>query len=319
MSKYYIILFLLIHTSIIGQSQNLQTVDEFLGYELGSRFTFHHQVVDYFEYVAENSDKVQVQEYGKTSEGRSLIVAFISSAKNMAKLESYQIANLSAANGYAKPELEQLPIVWLSYNIHGDEAAATEAALATLNDLAGDDEKINAWLDEVIVVIDPCENPDGRDRYVMWINQVLNIPSNPDVDALEHHQPWPGGRFSHYLFDLNRDWAWQTQSESQQRLKLYKQWMPHVHVDFHEMSYQSSYFFAPAAEPLHENITEWQREFQVHIGQNNAEKFDKEGWFYFTKETYDLLYPSYGDTWPLLMVQSDLRMNKVVREQQGFR
>lgn len=300
MLKYYTTtLVLTILISTIANAQKLQNVDEFLGYELGSRFTFHHRVVDYFEYVAANSDKVRVQEYGKTSEGRPLIVAFISSAENMKKLDDFQMANLSASNGISKPEMRQLPIVWLSYNIHGDEAAATEAALATLNDLVSDDATIKNWLEDVIIVIDPCENPDGRDRYTMWINQVLNMPSNPDVSALEHHQPWPGGRFNHYLFDLNRDWAWQTQTESQQRLKLYKQWMPQVHVDFHEMGYQSSYFFAPAAEPMHENISEWQREFQVHISRNNAKYFDEEGWFYFTKEVYDLLYPSYGDTWPM--------------------
>lgn len=299
MIKYWTLLLILSIQFSTIQAQNLESIETFLGYELGSRFTFHHRIVDYFEHVADNSDKVRVQKYGKTSEGRSLIVAFISSPENIAKLESHQVANLSAANGFPQSGAEQLPIIWLSYNIHGDEAAASEAALTTLETLVSDDEKVKEWLEKVIIVMDPCENPDGRDRYSMWINQVLNVPSNPNIGALEHHQPWPGGRFSHYLFDLNRDWAWQTQVESQQRLKLYKQWMPHVHVDFHEMGHQSSYFFAPAAEPSHENITEWQREFQVHIGRSNAEYFDKEGWFYFTKEAYDLLYPSYGDTWPM--------------------
>ncbi|MGB0864415.1 MAG: zinc carboxypeptidase, partial [Saprospiraceae bacterium] len=115
---------------------------------------------------------------------------------------------------------------------------------------------------------------------------------------IEHHQPWPGGRFNHYLFDLNRDWAWQTQVESSSRIKLYHKWMPHIHVDLHEMGHNSSYFFAPAATPFHEVITEWQRDFQHTVGKNNAKYFDKNGWLYFTNESYDLLYPSYGDTWP---------------------
>lgn len=294
---FIIILFLGI-SSIMLNAQKLQDASEFLGYELGDKFTFHHRVIDYFEYVANNSSKVQLQEYGKTSEGRPLMIAIISSAENMANIEAHQKANLEGVYGKEK-SAKQLPIVWLSYNVHGDEAAATEAALATLEALVSDDKKIQKWLEEVIIIMDPCINPDGRDRYAMWINQVANFPSNPDISALEHHQPWPGGRFNHYLFDLNRDWAWQIQHESQIRVDLYQKWMPHVHVDFHEMGHQSSYFFAPAPEPMHEMITDWQREFQVHVGRGNAKYFDEKGWFYYTKEVYDLLYPSYGDTWPI--------------------
>ena len=297
--KQFFIIILFFSISFSGlNAQKLQNTEEFLGYKLGDKFTFHHRVIDYFEYVAENSTKVQLQEYGKSSEGRPLMIAIISAEKNMAEIEAHQKANFEGIYGKEK-SAKQLPILWLSYNVHGDEAAATEAALATLETLVSDDKNVQKWLEEVIVIMDPCINPDGRDRYAMWINQVANFPSNPDISALEHHQPWPGGRFNHYLFDLNRDWAWQVQHESQIRINLYQQWMPHVHVDFHEMGHQSSYFFAPAAEPMHDIITDWQREFQVHVGRGNANYFDEKGWFYYTKEIFDLLYPSYGDTWPI--------------------
>ena len=154
------------------------------------------------------------------------------------------------------------------------------------------------WLDDMIIIIDPCINPDGRDRYTNWYRRAMNQPYNINGDSWEHHEPWPGGRFNHYLFDLNRDWCWQTQIESQQRAIIYHQWMPHIHVDFHEMGSESSYFFAPSAKPFHEVITPWQREFHQIIGKNHARYFDKNNWLYFTKENYDLLYPSYGDSWP---------------------
>ena len=110
--------------------------------------------------------------------------------------------------------------------------------------------------------------------------------------------PGPRGRANHYLFDLNRDWAWQVQQESRARIRAYNEWMPHVHVDFHEQGFNSPYYFAPAAEPYHAVITDWQREFQVDIGANHARYFDEQGWLYFTREVFDLFYPSYGDTWP---------------------
>src|SRR5258708_21072194 len=103
------------------------------------------------------------------------------------------------------------------------------------------------------------------------------LPAISDIQAREHHETWPGGRPNHYLFDLNRDWAWETQIESQARIKVYNQWLPHVHVDFHEQSPNTPYYFAPAAEPYHDVITGWQREFQGIIGKNNAKYFDEIG------------------------------------------
>ena len=152
-----------------------------------------------------------------------------------------------------------------------------------------------------MVIIDPCINPDGRDRYANWYNKTKSTPFDIDIQSSEHSEPWPGGRANHYLFDLNRDWAWASQQESQLRLKIYNKWMPHIHVDFHEQGINNPYYFAPAAEPYHELITNWQRDFQVQIGKNHAKYFDAEGWLYFTRESFDLLYPSYGDTYPTYM------------------
>ena len=121
---------------------------------------------------------------------------------------------------------------------------------------------------------------------------------DPHPTAWEHDEPWPGGRTNHYLFDLNRDWAWATQQETQARLAVYHRWLPHVHADLHEMQVESSYYFAPAAEPYHRYITDFQRQFQEQIGRNHADIFDQQGWLYYTREIFDLLYPSYGDTYP---------------------
>ncbi|NVK84350.1 MAG: zinc carboxypeptidase, partial [Cytophagia bacterium] len=135
--------------------------------------------------------------------------------------------------------------------------------------------------------------------YSNWINQVAGTTPNPHPEAAEHNEPWPGGRANHYLFDLNRDWAWQKQKESEARLKYYHTIMPHIHVDFHEQGSNSPYYFAPAAEPIHEQVTQWQRDFQEMIGRNHAKYFDENGWLFFTKESFDILYPSYGDSYPM--------------------
>ncbi len=291
---------LLLGISQISLGQEMKSATSFLGYESGEKFTYHHQLINYFQYVSENSNRVKLVQYGQSPEDRPLIATFISAPENLVNLEQYRRKNLIQTGLMSGTiQSKQLPIIWLSYNIHGDEAAASEAAIATLDALTKEDEKITAWLKDMIIVIDPCLNPDGRERYVNWVRQTGNFPPNPNADAFEHHQHWPGGRSNHYLYDLNRDWAWQVQSESQERMAFYHEWMPHVHADFHEMGYHQPYFFPPAAEPFHEAITEWQQEFSVHVGKNHAKYFDEKGWTYYTKEIFDLLYPSYGDTYPI--------------------
>lgn len=282
--------------SLLGQE--IKSPEEFLGYEIGSRFTRHHKIIDYFKYVSNTLSNVSLEKYGETNEHRSLYVTYISSEENMNNLDNIRKANLSQTGVFAEKSNNKKAIVWLSYNVHGNEASSSEASMLTLYELVTTKK---AWLENTVVIIDPCLNPDGRDRYVNWYNQVKSTPYNAVQDAKEHNEPWPGGRPNHYLFDLNRDWAWATQVESQQRIKIYNKWMPHIHVDFHEQGINSPYYFAPAAEPFHEVITDWQRDFQTQIGKNHAKYFDKKGWLYFTKESFDLLYPSYGDTYPTFM------------------
>jgi hypothetical protein len=311
--------------------------ESFLGYMLGDKFTPHYKIVSYFQAVAKAVPaQVKIEQYGTTYEGRPLLLAYITSPENLSRLESIRENNLrlagvgrrksDGAEGRAAPTVRQVSgangpteaaaagggmngsaegdehapvIVWLSYNVHGNEPASSEAAMKTLYELVNPaSDKTKGWLTNTVVIIDPCINPDGRDRYINWYNMAVGAAPDPDPQSREHREPWPAGRSNHYNFDLNRDWAWQTQKETQERMKKYNEWLPQVHVDYHEQGYNNPYYFAPAAEPYHDVITPWQREFQIQIGKSNAAAFDRQGWLYFTKEEFDLFYPSYGDTYP---------------------
>lgn len=308
MKKYCILLFLLLSVILNLRAQKIQTPAEFLGYKPGGQFTPHFRVVEYYKYLASVSKNIKLQEYGKTNEGRPLLLAFVASDNNIGRLEDIRQNNLALA-GIAEGSsrvnrgtvLANPPVlVWLSYNVHGNESVSTEASLQTVYDLLNpSDQRSQSWLKNTVVVIDPCLNPDGRERYVNFYNPVRNVVPDAVPFSREHMEPWPGGRANHYYFDLNRDWAWQSQIETQQRLAVFNKWLPQVHVDFHEQSINEPYYFAPAAEPYHQDISKWQREFQTIIGKNNARYFDQNGWMYFTRERFDLLYPSYGDTYPI--------------------
>jgi hypothetical protein len=283
---------------LLGQ---LQSPDNFLPHRLGETFTPHHLLVDYFEHVAANSKAVHLEEYGRTNEQRPLLLAVVSTQENMDQIEAIRLNHLRRAGiekGTPDPALDRA-IVWLSYSVHGNEAAGAESSMGVIYDLVDPNNKeAQEWLKKTIVLIDPSVNPDGYSRYTSWYRGVATTSRDITPDVREHREPWPGGRTNHYMFDLNRDWAWQTQVESQQRIVKYHQWMPHIHADLHEQWFDNPYYFAPAAQPFHAYITEWQSDFQTEIGKNHAKYFDQNGWLYFTREVFDLLYPSYGDTYP---------------------
>ncbi|MBU2928565.1 M14 family metallopeptidase [Winogradskyella psychrotolerans] len=300
MQKLVFVLLVVFGSLSLTSAQTIPSPNDVLGYDIGTQFSRNHQVIDYFKAVETAvPNQVKLVNYGKTNERRNMYLAFVTSEANMKNLETIRENNLKNAGLLdGEPTATDTAIVWLSYNVHGNEASSSEAAMLTLYKLLSEEQDL---LNNTIVIIDPSVNPDGRDRYINWYNETASTPYDIDKQASEHNEPWPGGRPNHYLFDLNRDWVWATQVETEQRLEVYNKWMPHVHVDFHEQGINEPYYFAPAAEPFHEIITDWQRDFQTQIGQNHAKYFDAEGWLFFTRERFDLLYPSYGDTYPTFM------------------
>jgi len=210
MKKILSLLVFIVTTALL--SAQTKSPAEFLGYELGERFTPHHNIVAYYEHVAENNSNVKIQYYGTTNELRPLLVAFISSQENIDNLENIRQDNLRRTGMLSGNPSTKIPVTWMSYNVHGNEAVSSEATMMTLWALVDpENQDTKTWLENNLVVMDPCINPDGRDRYAMWYNQKMNSRLQPDPQSVEHLEPWPGGRANHYLFDLNRDWAWLTQ------------------------------------------------------------------------------------------------------------
>jgi hypothetical protein len=280
---------------------------EVLGHDLGERFTDHAGVVRYMEALAAASPLVQIERYGETPEGRPLLQIVIAREDYRARLEEIlernrELAEPATTEARARQIAASNPaVLYFSYGVHGNESSSSEAALWTAWNLVRGAESVAGVLDSAVVVIDPVVNPDGRDRYVNWYRQVLGAERNPNPNTQEHWEPWPGGRVSHYLFDLNRDWAWMSQPETRARLATWTRWTPQVHVDFHEMSANSTYFFFPAATPINPLYPEHTLKWGKIFGKANAAAFDEQGWAYYTSQSFDLFYPGYGDSWPSLL------------------
>lgn len=294
-----VVLSLLCAAGLTAQ-QAIPSPEEFLGYRIGERFTPHHRILDYFEELTKRSGLITMRQIGTTYEERPLVLATLTSAKNHAALEQIRanVGTLARGEGDAAALTRTTPaVVWLAFGVHGNESSSAEAGMMVAHALLTENVRL---LDDTVVIIDPLENPDGRERYIQWFHRTRGVRASRNPDAFEHQEPWPGGRFNHYLIDMNRDWAWQSQRETQARAAAYREWNPQVFVDFHEMSYTSSYFFPPDAKPINANLPKQVEDWLDVFGRANADEFTRRGWPFFAAERFDLFYPGYGDSWPSL-------------------
>lgn len=279
--------------------------EAFLGRETGESYTLHADVVRYIHAVAEASDRVTIEEYGRTYEGRALHVLTVTSPANHARLDDIRAANLELADKDTSPTraaeiVAENPIItWLSYNVHGNEPSSTETAMEVLYLLAaGQGDTIADLLDQSVVIIDPVINPDGRDRYVYWYKSMRSKQLRVSADDLEHTEPWPGGRTNHYWFDLNRDWVWLVHPESQGRIKAYKEWMPQVHMDYHEQGFNNNYFTMPGKAPRNLNLPDAYESWADMFGRATGKTLADNQVNYFTRESFEFFYPGYGSSYP---------------------
>jgi hypothetical protein len=285
------------------------TVESVLGHAPGDVITPPDQIVTYFKALAQAApDRTRLIEYGRTWEGRPLIVLAIASPARMAQLDQVKAGMAKLADprrlgaGEGDQLVRSLPVVvWLMHAVHGNEISSSDAALMEAYHLlaAQGDAQVAQILENAVVLIDPLENPDGRARFVASNSQAFGVDPDPEPASAEHVEPWPGGRANHYLFDMNRDWFAQSQLETQGRTKFYLEWFPQVVVDLHEMGGDSTYYFAPPADPLNPQITQAQVRWFNAFGKANGDTFDARGYPYFIREVFDSFYPGYGESWPI--------------------
>ena len=276
----------------------IPTPAAFLGYEIGTHHTRHDKLVEYFKELDRLSDRVSVKIIGETYEHRQQVAAIFTSAGNHSKLEEIRKAHLT---GQVNGSTQSIPLViHMGYNVHGNEPSSSEAAMLTAYYLtASESDESKKWLNEMVVLMDPVINPDGRDRHTHWANMHKASPVVADPIDREHTEIWPGGRFNHYWFDLNRDWFLGTFPETRNRIKFFHQWRPYVQTDHHEMGSNASFYFDPGEDASNNPIVPdyLYKTIYPTYAKYFAAAADKIGSMYFTKEAYDKLYPGYGSSY----------------------
>ena len=285
---------------------NVQPPDEFLGFTLGSRPVHHNEVIDYYNYLDKLLDNTVLTQYGYTYEGKPLVYLMISSKKNMANIDNIKKSISMLADPRtlddaktANKIIKQTPaIAWMAYAIHGDEISSTDAAIQLAYQLAaGTDPATKNILKNLVVSIDPNENPDGRERYLQQLLQWRGEIVNSDANSLDHSGFWPYGRGNHYLFDLNRDWFATVHPETKGKVSAILDWNPQFLVDSHEMGSMDTYLFNPPRAPYNPYMPQTIFKWWDKIAKDQAAAFDEYGWSYYTGDWNEEVYPGYGSSW----------------------
>ena len=283
-------------------SDDIDKPDNFLDFGYGERVANPKQITDAINAWSLQSDRIKVVEYAKSHEGRPLMAVFISSSDNINRLSEIQsnISMLTDARNLndrkAMEIIDNLPaIAWMAYSIHGNETSGADAALGIIYHLiASNDSEVLDMLSNMVVVIDPMMNPDGRDRFSKSLEQYRGTAPNYDDQSLLHTGDWPYGRTNHYFFDLNRDWIYLTQPETQGRVPLINKWRPQIMVDGHEMGPQDTFMTGPPREPINTNIDKDLIKWGNVFAQDQASAFDDRNWRFYTGEWHEDLYPGYS-------------------------
>ena len=294
-----------LYQEVILDDNYIDSVDhpnEFLDFDYATRVATPEQITSALKSWANQSDRLKVIEYARSHENRPLHAVFISSPENLKNLNSIkdkisQLADARITNDRkAKTLINELPAVaWMAYSIHGNETSGADAALGVIYHLiASKDDDILELLDDMVIIVDPVMNPDGRARFAKNLEQYRGTAPNYDDQSLIHTGDWPYGRTNHYYYDLNRDWVYLTQPETQGRVALINEWKPQILVDAHEMGAQDTFMTGPAREPINKNLDYDLIKWGNVFAKDQGNEFDRRNWRFYTGEWHEDLYPGYS-------------------------
>lgn len=315
MKQLYILLFVMLGTTINAQNvtldyylpsdvsydSNIPKPAEVIGHEVGEWHVTHDKLVYYMQKLASSSDRMTIENRGKTFEGRPILLLTVTSPKNHQNIGTIREQHVGLSEGNGNMDTSTMPIVvYQGFSIHGNEASGSNASLAYAYYLAAaQGPEIDQMLDDMVILLDPSFNPDGLQRFAYWANVNKSINLNADNNEREYHEVWPGGRTNHYWFDMNRDWLPVQLPESRARIASFHKWMPNILTDHHEMGTNSTFFFQPGepsrVNPLTPKINQ---ELTREIASYHAKALDKIGSLYYSEENFDDYYYGKGSTFP---------------------
>ena len=280
--------------------QNIPTPKSIIGHEVGEWHVTHDKLVEYMKSLAKASDRVTLENRGKTFEGRPLLLLTITSPENHQRIDEIREQHIKATNDASVDVSKDPIVVYQGYSIHGNEPSGSNASLAIAYYLAASlSDATENLLQNTVILFDPSFNPDGLQRFAYWANTNKSKNINPDSNDREYFEVWPRGRTNHYWFDMNRDWLPVQLPESRARIASFHKWLPNILTDHHEMGSNSTFFFQPGIPSRTHPLTpQKNQDLTKEIGAYHAKAFDKIGSQYYSEESYDDFYYGKGSTFP---------------------
>ena len=287
----------------VTYDETIPTPAEVIGHEVGEWHVTHDKLVFYMYALAEASDRVAIAEYARSHENRPLLLLSITTPENHSNLDQIKENHHALTNPdlSADLDIDEMPVVVnLGYSVHGNEPSGSNASmLSAYYFAAAQSEKVDAILENAIILIDPSLNPDGLNRFSTWVNMHKSKTTVTDPSSREFHERWPNGRTNHYWFDLNRDWMPVVHPESRGRIQMFHEWRPNVLTDHHEMGTNATYFFQPGVPSRTHPLTpQINQDLTAAIAEYHADILDEEQVLYYTKERFDDFYYGKGSTYP---------------------
>ena len=286
---------------ITSLNKDIPTPESVIGHQVGKWHITHDKLVEYMKELASISDRITIDERGKTFEDRPLILLTITSEKNQKNIKEIQKNHIALTNANQETKLEKTPlVVYQGFSIHGNEPSGSNSALLLAYYLAASNSDfINQLLENTVILLDPSFNPDGLQRFAYWANSNKNINLNPDPNDREYNEVWPGGRTNHYWFDMNRDWLPVQLPESRARIKTFHEWLPNILTDHHEMGTNSTFFFQPGVPSrTHPLTSKLNQDLTRKISKYHVKALDQIGSLYYSEEQFDDFYYGKGSTFP---------------------
>ena len=265
---------------MMAQNTSFTKPVDFFGFEPGSdRNLFNYeQLIEYFQKLDGESDRIYLEEIGASPMGRTMYIAFISSAENITRLEELKKINreLALNPNLGKDELQTMirdgkAFVLATLSMHASEVAPAQAAPLIAWDFATtNDPKKEEWLNNVVYMLVP-HNPDGMnmivENYLKYKGTKYEGASLPAV----YHK--------YVGHDNNRDFVILSQEDTKAIARIYNQtWFPQVMVEKHQMgSTGTRYFVPPNHDPIAENVPAGIFHWGGIFGQHMATDMTAEG------------------------------------------
>ncbi len=232
------------------------TPSDVIGIPIGADRTLADwpQILRYFATLAQRSPNVKLDTIGTTTQGKPMIVAAISTAENIRRLDEIlavqrRLSDPRRLSSAAEDSLvaSQPVVIWISCNLHSSEIASSQMAMELAYSLATTD-SLQKSMKNVVIALVPSMNPDGMQMIVDWYKVGLGTPFEGGPMPWLYHQ--------YVGHDNNRDWYMVTQKESRAvSTALYGKYFPQVYYDVHQQGSNGMRLTVPPhIDPINQNV-----------------------------------------------------------------